>query len=64
MEAELYVLIKGEVKKQLGIDFNYYEDKQMNRRFDSWLAHSNQSGWSNYFARLISDADELLRFRK
>jgi chemotaxis protein methyltransferase CheR len=63
MDIETYTKIKKAVKEILGIDLEYYKDQQMRRRLDSWLVRCGAPSWEDYFKRIRTDQDELLRFR-
>ena len=63
MEAEVYTLIKSNVKKILNIDLNYYKDEQMKRRLDSWFTRTHQNTWPDYFRIIAQNEMELSKFR-
>lgn len=64
MEHEEYILVKQSVKEVLGINLDYYKDKQMRRRLGAWLARSKKSNWDDYFAFVRTEPEELDRFRQ
>jgi chemotaxis protein methyltransferase CheR len=63
MDIEVYHLVKKNIKTLLDINLDHYKDEQMRRRLDSWLVRTGSANWNEYFKRLRSDSQELLRFR-
>lgn len=63
MDANIYTQIKASIKQRLKIDLENYKDEQMRRRLDSWLVRTRVNTWDDYFKLLLTNSDELERFR-
>jgi chemotaxis protein methyltransferase CheR len=63
MELDVYLRIKTVIKTMAGINLDHYKDEQMRRRLDSWLVRSGLKTWDDYFAKIKTDQEELLKFR-
>ena len=63
MDANIYVQVKASIKRSLKIDLENYKDEQMKRRLDSWLVRTRVNTWDDYFNLLLTNSDELERFR-
>jgi len=63
MDANIYEQVKASIKQRLRIDLENYKDEQMKRRLDSWLVRTHANTWEDYFSILLTNSDELERFR-
>jgi chemotaxis protein methyltransferase CheR len=63
MDVNIYTQVKASIKQRLKIDLENYKDEQMRRRLDSWLVRSRAHTWDDYFNLLLTNSDELERFR-
>ncbi len=58
MDDNEYMFVKKRIKDIIDIDLDYYKEKQMRRRLDSFMERNNASDLGNYFN--IASKDKLM----